>query len=328
MNEFGKLFKVNIYGESHNKSVGVLVDGIPAGISLSHDDFTADLLARKPNKKSQTSRVESDLPIIESGLFNGYTTGTPMLIRFENNNTHSNDYSNLVTQPRPGHADFVMSKKYNGYNDYRGGGHTSGRVTVGIVAAGVIAKKITNFKFTTELVKLGSLEDMSKKEEYLQKVVSEKDSVGGVVRITVKDVPVGLGEPYFYSVESAVSQILYSIGAVKGVSFGVGFEGCGLLGSEYNDAIVSKDGKTLTNNNGGVNGGVSNGNDIIINVFVKPTPSIYKEQMTYDFESDEVKSLEIKGRHDSAIVERAMIVLENAVAIALCDLHLLHKALN
>ena len=328
MNEFGKIFKVNIYGESHNKSVGVLIDGIPAGLELSEADFVNDLLARKPHKSSQTSRVEADEPIIESGLFNGHTTGTPMLIRFLNNNTLSNDYSNLVTQPRPGHADYVMNRKFDGFNDYRGGGHTSGRLTVGIVAAGVIAKKITNFRFETELVKLGTLTDMSKKEEYLNEIVDAKDSVGGVVRITVKDVPIGLGEPYFYSLESAVSQILYSIGAVKGVSFGIGFSGCDLLGSEYNDPIIDKNGKTLTNNNGGVNGGVSNGNDIIINVFVKPTPSIYKEQETFDFEANEVKPLIIKGRHDSAIVERAMIVLENAVAIALCDLHLLKKALN
>ena len=328
MNGFGKLFKVNIYGESHNTSVGVLIDGIPAGISLDVSDFTADLLARKPHKVSQTSRVESDEPIIESGLFNGYTTGTPMLIRFLNNNTQSKDYSNLVSQPRPGHADFVMNKKYNGYNDYRGGGHTSGRLTTGIVAAGVIAKKITNLVFESELVKLGNLSDMSKKEEYLNTIVEDKDSVGGIVRITVKNVPIGLGEPYFYSVESAISQILYSIGAVKGVSFGVGFDGCALLGSQFNDPIIDATGKTLTNNNGGVNGGVSNGNDIVINVFVKPTASIYKQQQTFNFSTDQVEPLEIKGRHDSAIVERAMIVLENAVAIALCDLFLLKKALN
>ena len=325
MNDFGKLFKVNIYGESHNTSVGVLIDGIPAGISLDETDFLSDLGKRKPSKSSQTSRVESDLPIIESGLFNGYTTGTPMLIRFMNNNVHSSDYSNLINQPRPGHADYVMSKKYNGYNDYRGGGHTSGRLTVGIVAAGVVAKKITNFKFETELVKLGALTDMSKKEEYLNQIASEGDSVGGIVRITVKDVPVGLGEPYFYSVESAVSQILYSIGAVKGVSFGIGFDGCEMLGSEYNDPIVDENGKTSTNNNGGINGGVSNGNDLIINVFVKPTPSIYKTQHTFNFNENKVTELEIKGRHDAAIVERAMIVLENAVAIALCDLYLLKR---
>ena len=323
MNDFGKLFKVNIYGESHNTSCGVLIDGIPAGICLDVNDFLFDLGRRKPNKSSQTSRVESDLPIIESGLFNGHTTGTPMLIRFLNNNVHSSDYSNLVNQPRPGHADYVMSKKYNGYNDYRGGGHTSGRLTVGIVAAGVVAKKITNFNFKTELVRLGMLTDMSKKEEYLNQIASEGDSVGGIVRITVKDVPVGLGEPYFYSVESAVSQILYSIGAVKGVSFGVGFDGCTMLGSEYNDPIIDENGKTLTNNNGGVNGGVSNGNDIVINVFVKPTPSIYKTQQTFNFEEDKITDLQIKGRHDAAIVERAMVVLENAVAIALCDLYLL-----
>ena len=325
MNDFGKLFKVNIYGESHNTSVGVLIDGIPAGISLDENDFLSDLGKRKPNKSSQTSRVESDLPIIESGLFNGYTTGTPMLIRFLNNNVHSSDYSNLVNQPRPGHADYVMMKKYKGFNDYRGGGHTSGRLTVGIVAAGVVAKKITNFQFETELVKLGTLTDMSKKEDYLNQIASEGDSVGGVVRITVKNVPVGLGEPYFYSVESAVSQILYSIGAVKGVSFGVGFDGCAMLGSEYNDPIVNENGKTLTNNNGGINGGVSNGNDLIINVFVKPTPSIYKTQQTFNFNENKVAELQIKGRHDAAIVERAMIVLENAVAIALCDLYLLKR---
>lgn len=328
MNGFGKLFKVNIYGESHNSSVGVLIDGIPAGLQLSEEDFLVDLNRRKPNKPSQTSRVESDMPIIESGLFNGYTTGTPMLIRFLNNNVKSTDYSNLVTQPRPGHADFVMNQKFNGYNDYRGGGHTSGRLTTGIVSAGVVAKKITNFKYSTKLIQLGTLTDMSKKEEYLNSIVMNKDSVGGIVRITVSDVPVGLGEPYFYSLESAVSQILYSIGAVKGVSFGVGFDGCRLLGSEFNDPIIDDLGHTATNNNGGVNGGVSNGNDIIINVFVKPTPSIYKEQHTFDFNSKEIKPLNIVGRHDSAIVERAMVVLENAVAIALCDLHLLHKALN
>ena len=325
MNGFGHIFKVNIYGESHNTSVGVLLDGIPAGISLSEEDFLTDINRRKPQHISQTSRKESDNPIIESGIFNGYTTGTPMLIRFLNENTISKDYSNLVTQPRPGHADFVMREKYHRYNDYRGGGHTSGRVTVGLVAAGVVAKKIINFDFNTELVKLGTLDDLSKKEEYLQKVVASGDSVGGIIRVTVKNVPIGLGEPYFYSCESAISQILYSIGAVKGVSFGLGFDGVNLLGSEYNDPIIDEDGKTLTNNNGGINGGVTNGNDLVVNIFVKPTASIYKEQQTFDFNKGEVSSLQIKGRHDSAIVERAMVVCENAIAVALCDLYLINK---
>ena len=325
MNGFGRIFKVNIYGESHNASVGVLLDGVPSGISLSEEDFLTDINRRKPQHVSQTSRKESDNPIIESGLFNGYTTGTPMLIRFLNENTISKDYSNLVSQPRPGHADFVMSQKYHGYNDYRGGGHTSGRVTVGLVAAGVVAKKIINFDFNTELIKLGTLDDLSKKDEYLKEIVASGDSVGGVIRVTVKNVPIGLGEPYFYSCESAISQILYSIGAVKGVSFGLGFDGVNSLGSVYNDAIIDANGKTLTNNNGGINGGVTNGNDLVVNIFVKPTPSIYKEQQTFDFDKGEVSSLQIKGRHDSAIVERAMVVCENAIAIALCDLYLINK---
>ena len=325
MNEFGKIFKINIYGESHNDSVGVLIDGIPSGIKLDVSDFNEDIDRRRPFKVGQTTRKEADLPLIESGLFNGYTTGTPMLIRFENNNTNSNDYSNLVTQPRPGHADYVMKEKFHGYNDYRGGGHTSGRLTVGIVAAGVVAKKIINYNFKTEIVKLGRLTDLSKKDEYLEEISNNGDSVGGVIRVTVKNVPVGLGEPFCYSVESAISQILYSIGAVKGVSFGIGFDGCGLLGSEFNDPIINSDGKTLTNNNGGINGGVSNGNDIVVNIFVKPTPSIYKTQETYNFECDQVMPLNIKGRHDSAIIERAMVVCENAIAIALADLYLINK---
>ena len=325
MNGFGKVFKVNIFGESHNSSVGVLLDGIPAGISLCEEDFSFDINRRKPQHASQTARKESDRPLIESGLFNGHTTGTPMLIRFLNENTISKDYSNLLTQPRPGHADFVMSKKYNGFNDYRGGGHTSGRLTVGLVAAGVLAKKIIKYEFDTQLIQLGTLTDLSKKEEYLANVVKSGDSVGGVIRVTVKNVNIGLGEPFFYSVESAISQILYSIGAVKGVSFGVGFDGVNLLGSEYNDSIIDASGKTLTNNNGGINGGVTNGNDLIVNIFVKPTPSIYKEQQTFDFTKGDVAPLEIRGRHDSAIVERAMVVCENAIAIALCDLYLLNK---
>ena len=325
MNQFGKIFKVNIFGESHNTSVGVLLDGVPAGISISEEDFSADINRRKPQHASQTKRKESDKPLIESGLFNGYSTGTPILIRFLNENTISKDYSNLVTQPRPGHADFVMREKYNGFNDYRGGGHTSGRLTVGLVAAGVVAKKIINYDFNTELIKLGTLDDLSKKEEYLADIVKSGDSVGGVIRVTVKNVQIGLGEPFFYSVESAISQILYSIGAVKGVSFGIGFDGIGLLGSEFNDPIIDASGKTSTNNNGGINGGVTNGNDLVVNIFVKPTPSIYKEQQTFDFTKGEVSSLQIHGRHDSAIVERAMVVCENAIAIALCDLYLLNK---
>lgn len=323
MNGFGKAFRVSIYGESHQPSVGILLDGVPAGMELSVDDFTSDIERRKPHKVGQTARKEADTPIIESGLFEGHTTGAPILIRFENNNTRSGDYKNLVTQPRPGHADFVMKEKFNGYNDYRGGGATSGRLTVALVAAGVVAKKITNFKYETKLVLLGDLDDLSQKDEYLAEIAKEGDSVGGVLRVTVKDVPVGLGEPFFYSVESAISSILYSIGAVKGVSFGDGFAGSYMKGSEFNDAIIDEKGTTKTNHNGGINGGVTNGNDVVVNIFIKPTPSIYKEQQTYNFETNQVEPLVIEGRHDSAIIERAMVVCENAIAIALTDLYLL-----
>lgn len=326
MNDFGKLFKVGIFGESHQTSVGVLIDGIPAGIPLSVDDFLYDITRRKPQNSSETARIEDDLPLIESGLFNDHTTGAPMLIRFLNQNIRSNDYESLNNQPRPGHADFTTKVKFNGYNDYRGGGHTSGRVTLGLVAAGVIAKKIIPFTFKTELVSLGTLSSLEKKDEYLEQIAQNGDSVGGIIRITVSKMIIGLGEPYFYSTESAISQILYSIGGIKGVSFGDGFAGISLLGSSFNDPIIDRNGKTATNHNGGINGGITNGNDLIINIFIKPTPSIYKEQATFDFATNEVKPLCISGRHDSCIARRAMVVCENAVAIALCDLFLIHRA--
>lgn len=325
MNSFGKLFKLNIFGTSHGDSIGVLIDGIPAGLALKEEDFYNDLERRKPQKVGQTARKESDKPLLEAGLFNGYTTGAPLLIRFLNENTQSKDYSNLLNHPRPGHADFVAKEKYHGYNDYRGGGAFSGRLTTGIVAAGVVAKKLTDFDFETKLIMLGELDDLSKKDEYLAKIAQDGDSVGGVLRVVVRNVPIGLGEPYFYSVESVISSLLYSIGAVKGVSFGIGFAGCDMLGSQFNDLIIDKTGKTATNHNGGINGGITNGNDIIVNVFIKPTPSIYKPQSTYNFATEEISELQIKGRHDSAIIERAMVVCEAAVAIALCDLWMLKK---
>jgi chorismate synthase len=318
---------VNIFGESHNASVGVLVDGIPAGIILDISDFTHDLLARKPHKVSQTARIEQDEPIIESGLFNGYTTGTPMLIRFLNSNTQSKDYSNLVTQPRPGHADFVMNKKYNGYNDYRGGGSFSGRLTLGIVSAGVIAKKIiSNVEVSSKITNLKGCTNENEFESILLDAVSKHDSVGGVIEITAKNVPVGLGEPYFDSLESTISHLLFSIGGVKGVEFGIGFEGKNLYGSQFNDCIIDKDGTTKTNNSGGINGGISNGNDVVVRAFVKPTSSIGISQQTYNFKTDKVEELLIEGRHDAAIILRAGVVLEACVAIALADAYLINKA--
>ena len=327
MNHIGRLFQINIYGESHGASVGVLLDGVKPGILLSEADFKADLLRRKSGGKGTTPRIEADEVIIESGVFNGYTTGAPILLRFLNTNTKSKDYSNLVNHPRPSHADYVAKIKYNGFNDYRGGGHFSGRLTLGIVAAGVVAKKMLDgLTFETKLINLAGETDQSKFSNMLDEAVKNSDSLGGIVSIKIKNVKAGLGEPYFDSLESTISHLLFSIGGVKGVEFGAGFDGVNLKGSEYNDLIIDKEGHTKTNNNGGINGGISNGNDILIRVAVKPTPSIAKPQATFNFKNDKVEDLVIEGRHDAAIILRAMVVLEAACAIALADAKLIQNS--
>ncbi|MCM1130278.1 MAG: chorismate synthase [Roseburia sp.] len=327
MNHIGKLFQVNIYGESHGTSVGVLLDGVPAGISLKESDFTLDLARRKSGGFGTTPRVEADEIILESGIFKGYTTGGAILIRFLNTNTKSKDYSKLVNHPRPSHADFVAEKKYHGFQDYRGGGFFSGRLTLGIVAAGVVAKKILqDVRFHTEITNLGGSTNKEEFKSLLEQVVNEKDSIGGIVRINAFNMPVGLGEPYFDSLESTISHLLFSVGGVKGVSFGIGFDGAGLKGSQFNDCIIDEKGTTRTNHNGGINGGISNGNDLVVNVFVKPTPSIGLPQETFNLEKNKVEKLEIEGRHDAAIILRAQVVLEACVAISLADASLISKA--
>ncbi|MCR5786237.1 MAG: chorismate synthase [Acholeplasmatales bacterium] len=327
MNTFGTLFKVSIFGESHGNSIGVMMDGVPAGIKLSEEDFLDDLDKRKPKALGTTPRKESDYPHIISGVFNGYTTGSAIVVTFENNNVNDKDYSNLVTQPRPGHSDYTASVKYKGFNDYRGGGPFSGRLTLGFVVAGVVAKKILkNINITSELVSIHGNTNKNEFEEEVYKAMENRDSVGGTIRVTAHNVEKGLGEPYFNSVESCVSHIMFSIPAVKGVSFGVGFSGEKLYGSEYNDLIIDEEGTTRTNNNGGINGGITNGNDIICNVFIKPTPSISHPQETFDFKKNEISTLEIIGRHDSCIALRAKVVVESALAIALADLYLIEKA--
>ena len=327
MNHIGRLFQVNIFGESHGSSVGVLIDGVKSGIKLNVEDFHEDLSRRKSGGLGTTPRIEADEVIIESGVFNGYTTGGAIMLRFLNNNTKSKDYSNLVTQPRPSHADFVAGIKYNGYQDYRGGGSFSGRLTLGLVAAGVVAKKmLEGVSFNTAISNLGGETDSSKFEDVLKEVVEKHDSVGGIVNIKVNGLEVGLGEPYFDSLESTISHLLFSVGGVKGVSFGKGFDGASMRGSEFNDCIINSSGKTLTNNNGGINGGISNGNELDINVFVKPTPSIGLPQETYSFKEEKVTELVINGRHDAAVILRAQVVLEACCAIALADALLVRKA--
>lgn len=327
MNHFGRLFQVNIFGESHGECVGVLIDGVIPGIKLDESDFNDDLARRKSGALGTTPRIEEDKVFIESGVFNGYTTGAPILLKFLNNNTKSKDYSNLVNHPRPSHADYVANIKYDGFNDYRGGGAFSARLTLGIVSAGVIAKKIINqVKFDTKIISLGGETNPNNFENVLTDVVKSGDSIGGIVNIKIDNVPQGLGEPYFDSIESTLSHLLFSVGGVKGVEFGVGFDGVTFKGSEFNDLIIDKNGKTKTNNNGGINGGITNGNQIDIKVFVKPTPSISKDQETYNFKDDKVETLSIKGRHDAAIILRAQVVLEAMCAIGLADSYLVAKA--
>ena len=310
MNHIGRLFQVNIFGESHGSSVGVLIDGVKPGLSLSGEDFNEDLLRRKSGGLGTTPRIEADEVIIESGVFNGYTTGGAILLRFLNNNTKSKDYSNLINQPRPSHADFVAGIKYKGYQDYRGGGSFSGRLTLGLVAAGVVAKKmLEGVTFDTSITNLGGETNPSKFNDLLQEIVNNHDSIGGIVNIKVNGLEVGLGEPYFDSLESTISHLLFSVGGVKGVSFGSGFDAVNMRGSEFNDCIIDELGHTKTNNNGGINGGISNGNELVINTFVKPTPSIGLPQETYSFKDSKVEELVINGRHDAAIILRAQVVL-------------------
>lgn len=329
MNSFGSLFRVHIYGESHGSGIGVLIDGVPSGIKLTLEDFTKDLSKRKSGKIGTTPRKEDDIPNIISGVFNDFTTGAPINIFFENKNTDSKVYTDFKSHPRPGHADFSATKKYSGFNDIRGGGHFSGRLTLALVAAGVIAKKILNdFIFSSEIESIGILNKLEfdkKLENYLLETAHSGDSLGGTISLTIKNVPIGLGEPFFDSVESVLSSIIFSIPGIKGIEFGAGFKGTEFLGSKFNDCFIDKSGKTSSNNNGGINGGITNGNDIFLKVAVKPTSSIFKPQETFNFKDKNIQSLKINGRHDVAFLLRVPIVLENAVAIAFADLYLQNK---
>lgn len=326
MNSFGRLFRISIYGESHGGGVGVVLDGVPAGIKVDLDELRLDLSRRRAGGVGTTTRIEADEPNILSGVFNDFTTGAPINVMFQNTNTKSKDYSNLVSQPRPGHADYVANQKYKGFQDYRGGGHFSGRITLGMVVGGYFAKKILkNSKVTSNVISIGDYKG-NNLDEYLKQISSEGDSVGGIIEINVSNMEKCLGEPFFDSCESVISHLLFSVPAVKGVEFGIGFDGAALRGSQFNDDIIDESGKTRTNNNGGINGGISNGNDLNVRVIVKPTPSIYKPQNTYNFNEKKVTELQIQGRHDACIALRARVVLEAAVMIGLADLHLINKA--
>lgn len=324
MNSWGDRFRLSIWGESHGQQVGVSIDGVPAGIALSEEDFTADLERRRAGAAGTTPRKESDTPHIVSGVYNGFTTGSPLTIEFLNENTRSGDYRNLTIQPRPSHADWVAQQKWGGYNDPRGGGHFSGRITLGMVAAGVVAKKILGEEvtFSTNIIEIGGSRDKEQWNTIISSAQQSQDSVGGIVECRVQGVKAGFGEPFFDSVESLAAHLLFSVPAVKGVEFGAGFEAARMRGSEHNDPIISADGTTATNHAGGIVGGITNGNEIVARIAIKPTASIAQPQQTLNLESGKVEELVIKGRHDVCITLRAAVVVEAALAIALADLKL------
>ena len=304
MNIFGHNFRLAIWGESHGPQIGISIDGVPAGIPLSAEDFEADLARRRSGARGTTPRREPDIPQIVSGLYNGMTTGAPLTIEFANTDTHSQDYATVACHYP------------------RGGGHFSARLTVAFVAAGVVAKKMLppGIAFDTRLTEIGGCTDPARFDEVLRAAAADLDSVGGIIECRVQGVPLGLGQPFFDSAESLIAHLLFAIPAVKGVEFGSGFAGARMRGSENNDPFLDVEGTTATNNAGGINGGITNGNEIVVRAAVKPTPSIGREQNTYNLATDKVEPLTIRGRHDVCVALRGAVVAEAAVAIALANL--------
>jgi chorismate synthase len=324
---------MTIFGESHGESVGLVIDGCPAGLPIAAEDFLVDIERRKGGlQKGTTPRKEDDLPIFKSGVFNNLTTGAPISIFFENKNVRSDDYEKLRAVPRPGHADFVAHKKFGGFEDYRGGGHFSGRLTVALVAGGVIAKKLlgclrdkVSIQVNASILEIGGEKDI---EIGLQKAIDAKDSVGGIVECRVTGLPVGLGEPFFDSVESLISHAVFAIPAIRAIEFGTGFAAAKMFGVEHNDVIENTNGRTKTNHAGGVVGGITNGNELIFRIAVKPTSSTPKEQLTLNWETGEIAPFSIKGRHDLCIALRVPVVLEAVTALVLTDLLMLEQHIN
>ena len=341
MNTFGRKFRVSIFGESHGELIGVVMDGVPAGLELTGQDFEQDILRRKSGAKGTTPRIEDDKPMIVSGTYEGHTTGAPLTIVFRNSNTRSSDYALFEAMPRPGHADLTAALKWDDCQDPRGGGHFSGRLTLPVVAAGVVARKIlqdatlldeTPFAgVSARIVELGGIPDTDCQsatllpvawQEAIDKAIEEGDSLGAVVECEVPSIDPGYGEPFWDSVESQISHAIFAIPGVRGIEFGDGFEAAGMKGSQHNDPI-GPDGRPTKNGAGGANGGITNGAPIKFRVAFKPTSSIRKAQQTFNFQTGEMDTLEIPGRHDVCFALRAPVVVEAMTAIALADLVLL-----
>ena len=339
MNTFGRKFRVSIFGESHGELIGVVLDGVPAGLELSEQDFEHDILRRKSGAKGTTPRIEADQPQIVSGVFEGHTTGAPLTIVFRNTNTHSSDYSLFAAMPRPGHADLTAALKWDDCQDPRGGGHFSGRLTLPVVAAGIVAKKVLSDltmldetpcnDVSARIVELGGIPlchpergEESLPEQWRQAIdqaIKEGDSLGAVVECTVPSIDPGYGEPFWDSVESQLAHAVFAIPGVRGIEFGDGFKAAAMKGSEHNDPI-NPDGRPSKNGAGGINGGITNGAPITFRVAFKPTSSIRKTQQTYNFAKQEMDSLEVPGRHDACFALRAPVVVEAMTAIVLADL--------
>jgi chorismate synthase len=321
MNAFGRIFRLSIFGESHGQTVGALIDGCPAGLPIAAADFAADLERRRPGAAGTTPRREADRPLIQSGILDGRTTGAPILIQFHNESARSPDYEALRDLPRPGHADFAAWTKYGQSNDSRGGGRFSGRMTVALVAAGVVAKKLLGgARITASLIEAGGSSDI---EGAVTRALREEDSIGGILECRASDVPSGLGEPFFDSVESLLSHLVFAVPGVKGIEFGSGFGGSRLTGSLHNDVLLNRSGKTRTNHAGGVSGGITNGNELVFRTAFRPPASIPREQPTIDLRSGEPAAISIVGRHDACFALRAPVVVEAAAAVVLADLLLL-----
>ena len=321
MNSFGRIFKLSIFGESHGPGVGVVIDGVPAGMPLSTEEFETDLARRRSGAKGTTPRTEADIPKFLSGVFEGRATGAPLSIFFENQNVDSSSYTAMRHTPRPGHADFVAEQKFGGFQDYRGGGHFSGRLTTCLVAAGVVAKKIiAPASVKASLIEVGGVTSY---ESILDEAIAEGDSLGGIIACSVTGLPIGLGEPFFDSAESVLSHAIFSIPAIKGIEFGDGFASARMKGSQVNDQYQDAAGGTISNHAGGINGGLTNGMELLFRVAVKPTSSIKKEQQSIDTRTGEKASLTIQGRHDACIALRVPPVLEAVTATVIADLMLI-----
>lgn len=349
-NVFGNSITVTLFGESHGAQIGVVLDGLAPGIEVKESYIRHQLELRKPHGKISTQRVEADEPIIVSGVFEGKTTGTPLCILFQNQNTKSKDYAKTKDLMRPGHADYTAVEKYHGFADYRGGGHFSGRITTPIVAAGAVlshALQKKGIQIGSHIKQCGPVcdrnfqgyeEDIAKLNQclfpvldpdcanqihdYMMEAAKEGDSVGGILETVITGIPAGVGEPWFDSMESMLAHGMFSVPAVKGIEFGKGFAFASMKGSEANDAFYM-DGeqvRTRTNHNGGINGGITNGMPVVFQTVIKPTPSIYKKQRTIDLGRREDAMIQIEGRHDPAIIHRARVVIDSMAAIVVADM--------